>query len=185
MNGPGLALTSAAGGPVGAPPGNGQQAVDNKMELNTYIYDHLLRTNQFDLARDFKQQNPCRTKAKGKPNGVSDMDSKENPRRPDDLPDADVLPFLGDSSFLSDWWTMFWDLFVSARSKAGANGTSSAYLVSHIVPRVTKLTSSAATATSSASNAGPRSQDAWNGNYDDGRQANDWRTRYVSAQPRC
>lgn len=92
-----------------------------KMDLNTCIYDHLLQMRQYDLAREFRKQNPqVKVKPKNKANGLSDTD----PKRPDDLPDADVIPLRGDSSFLNDWWAMFWDLFYTAR-RPGLNGTSS------------------------------------------------------------
>jgi hypothetical protein len=121
MNGPGVAMNSV-GGPVGGPAMAAmQQSNETKMDLNTCIYDHLLQMRQYDLAREFRKQNPqVKTKIKNKANGVSDAD----PKRPDDLPDADVIPFRGDSSFLSDWWAMFWDLFYTAR-RPGVNGTSS------------------------------------------------------------
>jgi hypothetical protein len=126
MNGPGL--LNAAGGPVGAPPA--AQGSNANMDLNTYIYDHLIQTGQFDLARSFKSKNSCRTKGKGKPNGVANVDSKDNPQRPDDLPEAEVMPFHGDTSFLMDWWAMFWDLFKSAHHNEKGTGTvSHQYLV--------------------------------------------------------
>jgi hypothetical protein len=127
MNGQQLAMNNAAGGPVGAPPMNADQSNEMKMELNTYIYDHLMQSKQYDLARDFRANNPVKTRPRGKPNGVGPDDSKDGPRRPDDLPDANVLPFQGNGSFLMEWWTMFWDLFASARSRQG-NGISQVYL---------------------------------------------------------
>jgi hypothetical protein len=139
MNAQGLmAANSSAGGPVGAPPNQAQNLLaqqqhnansDPQIKLNTYIYDHLLRTRQYDIARHFFNANKCLTKgSKGKPNGI--MDDVSDPKRPEDLPEPDVYDSMGsDASFLLGWWCMFWDVFSAAHRFPSARPGTVDYVV--------------------------------------------------------
>lgn len=137
----------AMGGPAGAqqmmnaatpnsavPTGN---AIDHKRKLNTYIYDHFLKNDMFDLARAFMKEVDVDTTDKPSPNrkdvnGIQDgmdTDSKSDiNKKPADLPRANV-PDVGDSesSFLSDWWGQFWDCWTAARTRNNSS-TAKQYL---------------------------------------------------------
>jgi hypothetical protein len=136
MNGPpGMAMNSAVGVPVGGSPlsmqqpNNADQGQDLQQRLNTYIYDHFLKTKQFELARQFRANNVVRVREKGKPNGVSTNDPKDGPKKPDDLPEAELPPQISESSFLLDWFCMFWDTFHAARGKPTFRTLSTEYVV--------------------------------------------------------
>jgi hypothetical protein len=140
MNAQGLmAANSSAGGPVGAPPTQAQNllaqqqqtviAGDPQTRLNTYIYDHLLKVRQYDIARQFLGANKCLTKpSKNKPNGI--IDDQDGPKRPDDLPEPDVYESMNtESSFLYGWWCMFWDVFAAAHKIPTARPGTVDYVV--------------------------------------------------------
>jgi hypothetical protein len=140
MNAQGLmAANSSAGGPVGAPPTQAQNllaqqqqtviAGDNHTLLNTYIYDHLLKGRQYDIARQFLAANKCLTQTSKKPNGVLE-DVSDGPKRPDDLPEPDVYQSMNpESSFLYGWWCMFWDVFAAAHKHPTARPGTVDYVV--------------------------------------------------------
>ena len=113
---------------------------DMKVKLNTYIYDYLLRNEQWDVARALhKSSMPTNVQTGGKaggpaaggarrPNGM-DADAMDegkddvDAKRPADLPLPNNLgPGTVDNSFLFDWFSIFWDIFLAPRvqrSKAG------------------------------------------------------------------
>jgi hypothetical protein len=141
MNAQGLmAANSSAGGPVGAPPTQAQNLLaqqqqtviggDPQTRFNTYIYDHLLKVRQYDIARQFLVANKCLTKpSKGKPNGIME-DPSDGPKRPDDLPEPDVHESMNtESSFLFGWWCMFWDVFAAAHKNPAARQGTVDYVV--------------------------------------------------------
>ncbi|CCC12810.1 unnamed protein product [Sordaria macrospora k-hell] len=97
--------------------------------LETYIYDYFLRQGMYDCARTMLQTNPqIKTDKSGSPgqnlNGLGDdpmdTDSKDNldQKRPEDLPPA-AIPnsSTSNNSFLLDWFSLFWDMFNSQKSK--------------------------------------------------------------------
>jgi hypothetical protein len=152
MNGPGnmVTMNPATGGPVGAPqmmmPGQQQAAQqqppppgqDPLIQLNTYIYDHLLKYQHFDLARNFIsvcQINRKDGKGNAQQNGLDpmDTDSKDSIKRPDDLPDPATPPHPSAESFLLEWWGMFWDVFGSAHKKAGTSYMAQEYYMHTVV----------------------------------------------------
>ncbi|PSK35025.1 Adhesion defective protein 2 [Elsinoe australis] len=110
-----------AGTPGGSPPAS---MADNKKRLNTYIYDYFLRNGMYDLARGLLKSEDIELQEKPSPNrkdvnGASDgdADSKDDiPGKPADLPKANV-PSEVNSAFLLDWWAMFWDVWISGRSR--------------------------------------------------------------------
>ncbi|PGH16947.1 hypothetical protein AJ80_05015 [Polytolypa hystricis UAMH7299] len=145
MNVPGM--PPGAGGPVGGIPmmNNGSSAPRSDpsnsnindamaMQLNTYIYDYFIKRGHYDCARSLVQDESIQlsTVPKGNPNrregdmnGVDGdamvTDSKDDVKTkiPDDLP----RPNLGDShsqnsSFLLDWFLLFWDMFWAHRKKS-------------------------------------------------------------------
>ncbi|TEA08736.1 Transcriptional activator somA [Colletotrichum sidae] len=139
------------GGPV-APqiPGSRQVPVPTETQrtlLNTYIYEYFLRHQMFDCARSLVNGDHQINVTKDGPNrrrdengnllgnGLGDdpmdTDSKEDidAKLPDDLP-APKLPMpASESSFLYEWFCLFWDIFHAQRTKGG-NGPVNQY-VSH------------------------------------------------------
>ncbi|KAG8624338.1 hypothetical protein KVT40_007405 [Elsinoe batatas] len=118
---PGQQQMMNAGTPGASPPSS---TMDNKKRLNTYIYDYFLRNGMFDLARQLLAKEDIELQEKPSPNrkdvnGVTDGDgdSKDDiPGKPADLPKANV-PSEVNSAFLLDWWAMFWDVWISGRSR--------------------------------------------------------------------
>ena len=109
--------------------GAGSMDNNNRPLLETYIYDYFLRQGMYDCARTLLQQSSeIKTVKSASPgqnlNGLGDdpmdTDSKDNldQKRPDDLPAA-MIPntSAGNSIFLLDWFSMFWDLFNGQKSK--------------------------------------------------------------------
>ncbi|KAF1985689.1 hypothetical protein K402DRAFT_413217 [Aulographum hederae CBS 113979] len=113
----------------------GGETSDHQQRLNTYIYDYLLKSEKYDLARSFHTSMTILTKSPTKPspsrqgvNGVDDAmdtDSKGDSKRPDDLPEPQIPPGTSDQSFLYDWWCQFWDVYNAQRK--GASQTGAAY----------------------------------------------------------
>jgi hypothetical protein len=141
-----VTMNNAAGGPVGGQQMMGQQQLaqgqqqiqDPLLQLNTYIYDHLLTLRQHDLARKFISV--CQiTQKDGKPsalqNGVGDAmdtDSKDS-KRPDDLPEPGIPNHPSDESFLLEWWCMFWDVFGAAHKRATSGSPAQEYYLQTVV----------------------------------------------------
>ncbi|KAK3954440.1 hypothetical protein QBC32DRAFT_207803 [Pseudoneurospora amorphoporcata] len=108
----------------------GAGAIDGgRSLLETYIYDYFIRQGMYDCARTILQNNPqIKTDKSGSPgqnlSGLGDdpmdTDSKDNldQKRPDDLPPA-AIPnsSTSNNSFLLDWFSLFWDMFNSQKSK--------------------------------------------------------------------
>ena len=142
-------MNPGVGGPVGGVPmiNNGSTAPRNDgnmnnpeimiTNLNTYIYDYFLKRGYHDCARALVQDESIKlntdTGAKTSPgnrrdgdvNGVDDMmtDGKDGEKMkiPDDLP-RPSLPSEGQqSSFLLDWFSLFWDFFWAQRKKGNSN----------------------------------------------------------------
>jgi hypothetical protein len=137
MNVPGGSMVTmnntAQGGPVGSAPminqaaARQQQDQESERRLNTYIFDYLCKNHHYDLARSFSQHCPI-NRANGKPkaNGVDDSmdaDSKEDAKRPIDLPYPNIPHHPSENAFLYDWWCQFWDIFGAARNRGGAPNT--------------------------------------------------------------
>jgi hypothetical protein len=145
---------AAMGGPVGGgggvaaqmnpgtPGGSAAQEMNHiaiMKKLNTAIYDYLLRSGLYDIAKAFMDKMPIETKndVKQSPNqrggqqanGIDDGmdDSKDHGilNRPDDLP----LPnTLFDGPFLQDWWCQFWEIHWGVRGRAVMKSNTQAYL---------------------------------------------------------
>jgi hypothetical protein len=153
MNNLNMANMPMAGGPVGggmpmmgnnalAAAGQVQRPPDNnRMNLNTYIYDYFLREGMYDCARAMLNSEQLLNVHKNSPrrdensNGVGDdpmdTDSKDDldSKRPSDLP-APNVPNGSDSCFLYEWFCLFWDILSAQRNKGGVSAQVSTY-VSH------------------------------------------------------
>ncbi|TQW00126.1 cAMP-dependent protein kinase pathway protein (Som1) [Cordyceps javanica] len=117
-----------------------QQLNDNQRSvLNTYIYEYFLRYGMFDCARallsSHQQVNVKDGKTGNAVNGTGDdsmdTDSKDDidSKTPDDLP-APKLPMpASDTSFLYEWFCLFWDIYNAQRVKGNSNGTINQYVM--------------------------------------------------------
>ncbi len=153
-----MANMNPMGGPVGSAPmpmmNNGavnqqaaaaaaarqQQLNDNQRGvLNTYIYEYFLRYGMFDCARSLlssdQQVNVKDGKNGNAVNGAGDdsmdTDSKDDidSKTPEDLP-APKLPMpASDTSFLYEWFCLFWDIYNAQRAKGNSNGTIQQYVM--------------------------------------------------------
>ena len=142
-----MAGMNAAGGPVGGAPmmANGPAVMtpqDNKLLLNTYIYDYFLKNHHYDLARaiissdipiNSKQESPNRRDVNGVADGM-DADNKDDvDKRPLDLPAASIPDSANsaENSFLLDWWGQFWDVFSAHRNKPVKQGSGAVQYLQH------------------------------------------------------
>lgn len=140
-------MNPGPGGPVGGVPmmNSGSTATRDSSiinmpetlvcNLNTYIYDYFLKRGYHDCARALVQDESVRlnteppTKASpghrrdGDVNGVDAdpmlTDSKDGDKLkiPDDLPRPNLPNDTQQSSFLLDWFSLFWEMFWAARRK--------------------------------------------------------------------
>lgn len=124
-----MAATGAPGGPQNnaiAASSAPLSSKDIRTKFHTCIYDYFMKTQHYDIARTIlremggdiltqPKQSPNRKDVNG--NGDSmDGDSKEDVKKPDDLPHASVPP-PADSPFLYEWFCQFWDLFEAQRNR--------------------------------------------------------------------
>lgn len=143
-----------------------QQAVRQQMNegqrgvLNTYIYEYFLRYGMYDCARSLinsDQQvnvhkegtNRRRDENGNLVNGIGDdpmdTDSKDDidSKLPEDLPPPKLPMPASDTSFLYEWFCLFWDIYNAQRAKGG-NGNVNQYVAHTQVcyPRTPSLSSS-------------------------------------------
>lgn len=122
-------------GANGATPraGSDQGEIDFEARLNGYIYDFLLKTENFSTAKSMLESGvkmyPS-TKERENPNGTDDAvrpDSKEDmdSKRPGNLPP--VYPDVS-SSFLLDWFSVFWDFYFARMSSPFATPNTKSFL---------------------------------------------------------
>lgn len=145
-----MANMNPMGGPVGTAPmpmmNNGavnaqaaaaarqQQQGTDRGVLNTYIYDYFLRYGMYDCARTLlASEQPINIKDKNAVNGddAMDTDSKDDidSKNPEDLP-APKLPMPNsESSFLYEWFCLFWDIYNAQRTKGSNNGSVNQYVM--------------------------------------------------------
>ncbi|KAK6724262.1 unnamed protein product [Fusarium graminearum] len=116
-----------------------RQANDNQRSiLNTYIYEYFIRMGMYQCARsllDSDQQvnvlkdgaNRRRDENGNLINGVGDdpmdTDSKDDidSKLPEDLPPPKLPMPASDTSFLYEWFSVFWDIYYAQRAKSGNN----------------------------------------------------------------
>ena len=141
------------GGPVGAPRAmhngaggvprnvNVEESKDPKFELDNYIYDYFLKTEQYEVARAMKNSgirlnltkemktSPSRREGIGLEESI-DADSKEEAKnRPDDLPPVNVGGGNLSAPFLHVWWCIFWDICQAHRNRGPPNGAATQYVM--------------------------------------------------------
>ncbi|EAW10893.1 putative cAMP-dependent protein kinase pathway protein (Som1) [Aspergillus clavatus NRRL 1] len=144
-------MNPGAGGPVGGVPmmNNGSTAprndgnVNNIPEtminnLNTYIYDYFLKRGYHECARalvkdesiKLNTEPPTKTSPGHRRDDVNGVegdammtDSKDGDKIkiPDDLPRPNLASESQQSSFLLDWFSLFWDFFWAQRKKGNSN----------------------------------------------------------------
>lgn len=133
-----------------------QQMNENQRSvLNTYIYEYFLRYGMYDCARSLlssdQQVNVSKDGAGHRRdengniiNGLDDpmdTDSKDDldAKLPSDLPPPKLPMPASDTSFLYEWFCLFWDIYNAQRVKGG-NGTVNQY-VAHTQVRLLFLPS--------------------------------------------
>lgn len=122
---------------------------NNRVMLNTYIYDYFLREGLFDCARALLTSDQPPNVNKGSPgsrrdengnvlgNGVGDdamdTDSKEDidSKRPSDLP-LPILSAQSETCFLYEWFCLFWDMLMSQRKMGSGNNPPNAQVSQYI-----------------------------------------------------
>jgi hypothetical protein len=124
------------GGPTpnSGTPNNASSGDLSRQKLNTYIYDYFLKYGNHEVARIILKTvdldlDPHQSPDRKDINGVGDSmdtDSKDNNKKPDDLPSPNV-PAASDGSFLYDWWHQFWECF-NAQHGRGNNTQTAKYL---------------------------------------------------------
>ena len=143
-------MNPGVGGPVGGVPmmNNGSSAPRNDgtmnnpevmiNNLNTYIYDYFLKRGYHDCARALIQDESIKlntdpgtktspgNRRDGDVNGDGDAmmtDGKdgEKIKIPDDLPRPSLPSESLQSSFLLDWFSLFWDFFWAQRKKGNSH----------------------------------------------------------------
>lgn len=126
---------------TGSRTGNDQDRdADCEAKMNTYIYDYFLKHEQFDCARaivrsdlkvNYSTKNPNRNRdVNGIDENSMDTDSKDNleSKRPDDLPSPEIGGLNQSTSFLLDWFSLFWDVFFAQRKDSKASGQAMQYV---------------------------------------------------------
>lgn len=149
MNQMNVGMNPGAGGPVGGVPmiNNGSTASRNDgtmnnpeimiNNLNTYIYDYFLKRGYHDCARALLQDeniklntdnNPKTSPGNRRDGDVNGMDPDammtdgkdgDKIKIPDDLPRPNI-PNESPSSFLLDWFSLFWEFFWAQRKKGNS-----------------------------------------------------------------
>jgi hypothetical protein len=126
-----------------------QQHDMSRANLNTYIYEYFLKNELYAAARAVLNSNiqlhlvpgssktsPARRRDENGNvvgNGVDgesmDTDSKDDidSKRPDDLPAPKVPSDCPQGCFLSDWWSVFWDIYGAHRGR-DTRGSAAQYV---------------------------------------------------------
>ena len=132
--------TGSVAGPVSGPKAGGlTETHDIQTRLNTQIYDYFLKHEQYDCARSMiKAGLRLITKAKGSPGKGQDINSMDDhagddskskeDKQPDDLPAADGMGIQHDVSWLLDWYSLFWDMFLATHKAPMASQNAAAYV---------------------------------------------------------
>ena len=121
--------------------GRQQASEQHRLSLNTYIYEYFLRQGLYDCARAMVDSEVPLAVSKDERrrddngnvvNGTGDSmdtDSKDDFDRkiPEDLPTPNLAMSPTDSSFLFEWFSLFWDIFHAQRNK-GSNGSINQYV---------------------------------------------------------
>jgi hypothetical protein len=137
-------INNGALAPQPGPPSQMQLNDSSRTLLNTYIYEYFIRYGMFDCARSLLASDQQVNVHKDGPgrrrdengnvtNGVDDpmeTDSKDDldGKLPDDLPPPKLPMPTSDTSFLYEWFCLFWDIYNAQRAKGG-NGTVNQYVL--------------------------------------------------------
>jgi hypothetical protein len=134
MNNGAVATQAAARGP--------SQDENRRTLLNTYIYEYFVRCGMHDLARAMVNSDQPMNISKdlasrrrdengnvlgnGLGDDPMDADSKDDmdSKLPDDLPAPKIPMPSSETSFLYDWFCLFWDMFQAQRSKTGVQAVN-------------------------------------------------------------
>jgi len=158
-NGVGGGMPMMQNGTNGASRTGSEQSgeLDYKTRMNTYIYDYFIKQEQYDCAKLLLESGlNVLTTNKPSPghrtNGIDegDHDSKDDidSKRPHGLPYPDIGDTSDESSFLLEWFSLFWDMFWAASKKKVASVPAMQYVQHNqvsfvpfevIVPRLTFL----------------------------------------------
>ncbi|KAJ6018130.1 LisH dimerization motif subgroup [Penicillium sp. IBT 35674x] len=149
MNQMNVGMNPGMAGPVGgvpmmnngstAPRNDGTMNIPEHMinNLNTYIYDYFLKRGYHDCARALIQdeniklntESGVKTSPGNRRDDVNGIDSDammtdgkdgEKIKIPDDLPRPNLHSESLQSSFLLDWFSLFWDFFWAQRKKGNS-----------------------------------------------------------------
>ncbi|KAK4168292.1 hypothetical protein QBC43DRAFT_202164 [Cladorrhinum sp. PSN259] len=120
-----------------------QQPQDQRVLLNTYIYEYFLRYEMWECARailassdgqiNVKKESPGRNNmGSGLGDDPMDTDSKDalDHKRPEDLPAPNMPGCVPDSCFLYEWFSLFWSMF-SHQKGSGPLGQQVSQYVQH------------------------------------------------------
>ncbi|KAH3907230.1 hypothetical protein HBI56_183640 [Parastagonospora nodorum] len=133
-----MAAMNANGGPVDGTPIMGNMphpkrpSTDPREQLNTYIYDYLLRNDHYQAARAMLESGlkmatgpPQKYSPKNRVNG----DSMMEPEPACEMP-APQLPQnqMAENSFLLDWWVQFWDIYQATKNRGNGPTKGSQYV---------------------------------------------------------
>ena len=136
------AMNNGANGAAARILSDQEREIDYKARLNTYIYDYLLKNEQYDCARQLLKSTLTISTSKigqggRRPNGVDegslDADSKEDldSKRPHDLPAAENFDGMENSSFLLEWFSTFWDMFWAQKGNKSRSGQQALSYMQH------------------------------------------------------
>jgi len=132
-----MAAMNANGGPDGTPimgnmpHPNKRPNTDPREQLNTYIYDYLLRNDHYQAARAMLDSGLSITTGsaqKYSPKKVNG-DSMMEPEPACEMP-APQLPQnqMAENSFLLDWWVQFWDIYQATKNRGNGPSKGSQYI---------------------------------------------------------
>ena len=118
-------------------PGGEQDDINYQARLHTYIYDYFIKSEQFECARALCNSGVTffpRLRQNNDVNGADDnamhTDAKDDPesKRPDDLPPPSIQSEGQGTSFLLEWFGLFWDVFHAQRKDRKASQHASQYI---------------------------------------------------------
>ena len=115
---------------------------DYEAKMNTYIYDYFLKHQQYECARALlsselkvnyvhSKSSPGRNRdMNGVDENAMDADSKDgiNSKKPEDLPNPDIVGLNPNTSFLLEWFSLFWDMFLAQRKAPQASMQAMQYV---------------------------------------------------------
>ena len=111
---------------------------DYEVKMNTYIYDYFLKNEKYECARGLltsglklntRKTSPSHRDVNGLDDSSMDPDSKDNldSNRHDDLPPP-ILPTNQSTSFLLEWFSVFWDMYSAHRKDPKASQQAMQYV---------------------------------------------------------